>query len=124
MLRSGPRWGWLVGLAVSLVSLTPSGGTALSAGCAADRPAVAYHSDGTSAAAPEGLLPCAVHTGYGGTEMHIRVAPNGNVVVQPADVPAGLPDHFEGSTTAGSTRPRPTGSGTPASVATCRATAS
>src|SRR5213592_4708501 len=68
---------------------------AVGGGCDPPRPAIAFHSDGSSAPATGAPLTCASNTGFGGQETHIRVAPDGEVVEIPAQVPTGLPSYME-----------------------------
>ena len=59
-------------------------------GCAADRVAVAFHADGSSADGTGAPITCATNTGYGGAETAVSVAPNGDLVVEPAILSPGL----------------------------------
>jgi hypothetical protein len=64
--------------------------SALPPGCAADRAAVAFSSDGSVAHTSGIPVPCAVTTGFGGRETQIKVGPNGDVVEEPAMTSPGL----------------------------------
>lgn len=73
----------------------PSAGSAVGRGCAVSRVPVVYHSDGGGAGVAGDLVTCARHTGFGGAESHLRVAPNGDVVQEPGMLPLGLPSYMQ-----------------------------
>src|SRR4051794_34491386 len=78
----------------SAAALTPAAGSATPRGCSTTK-AVAFSSDGRARARSAAPLTCIGYTGYGGDESHIRVAPNGMVVQEPALVPLGVPSYMQ-----------------------------
>src|SRR6266568_3892346 len=85
-------WGALALFVSSAVLSAASGvsGSGLPAGCAADRVAAGFHADGSSVHGSGAPIVCANNTGFGGAETAISVAPNGDVVVEPAILAPGL----------------------------------
>src|SRR2546430_3502760 len=96
--RGFVRWfAVAVSLGAAVPFLATAGGSTgaaapppLPPGCAPDRSAVAYHSDGSSAHPSRVPVTCAVSTGFGGRESQIKVAPDGDVVEEPAMTSPGL----------------------------------
>ena len=86
----------LVAMAVAPAALSAPPGPALPPGCAADRVATAYRSDGRVETASGAPVVCWMYTGFGGAETHIRVGPSGEVIEDPAIVPSGLPGQING----------------------------
>lgn len=89
--RQAPVRGLAALAGLALLPWCGAGAATLPPGCAAERPAVAYHADG-SVQHPAGPAPlvCVVRTGFGGAETHLRVARNGTLIEEPAVLTPGL----------------------------------
>ncbi|HEY2428630.1 MAG TPA: sialidase family protein [Acidimicrobiales bacterium] len=84
------------GVLAAAASMLPPAATATPTspgpGCAASRPAVAYHPGGAPLREPSGAspVPCETYTGFGGAETRVAVTADGTVVYEPATMTPGL----------------------------------